>query len=165
MSTRGTLLFASSYPASFFFLKFSIICFAGLLFSWRCSAIFQLLEQLDTVVARAQFNAIDSYKAYTAAANKHSCRHSSLLIERRPQLTVRLSDLFVNLDSCVEDGFFFFFGVRIRGIWPIFSLPQLTFDLTSTPSLPGSSQYRSSISLTTAPRNHVEHSFRKARQL
>ena len=83
----------------------------------------------------------------------------------RSSASVRLSDSFVNLDSCVEDGSFFFFRVWIRRNGPIFSLPQHSFDLTSTPTMPGSSRHRASISLTTAPRNHVEHSFRKARQL
>ena len=83
----------------------------------------------------------------------------------RSSASVRLSDSFVNLDSCVEDGFFFFFGVWIRRMGPLFSLPQLAFALTSAPTMPGSSRHRSSISLTIAPRNHVEHSFRKARQL
>ena len=83
----------------------------------------------------------------------------------RTSASVRLFDSFVNLDSCVEDGFFFFFGAWIRRIRPIFSLPQLAFDLTSTPTIPDSCRQWSSISLTAVPRNHVEHSFRKARQL
>ena len=79
----------------------------------------------------------------------------------RTSASVRLFDSFVNLDSCVEDGFFFFFRAWIRRIRPIFSLPQLAFDLTSTPTIPDSCRQRSSISLTAVPRNHVEHSFRK----
>ena len=83
----------------------------------------------------------------------------------RSSASVRLCDSFVNLDSCVEDGFLLFFGVWIRRIGPIFSLPQLAIELTSTPTMLDSSRLRSSISLTTAPGNHVKHSFRKARQL
>ena len=70
----------------------------------------------------------------------------------RTSASVRLSDSFVNFDSCVADGFFFFFGVWIRHIRPIFSLPQLAFYLTSTPTVLDSYRHRSSISLTTAPR-------------
>ena len=69
----------------------------------------------------------------------------------RRSASVRLCDSFVNLDSCVEDGFFLFFGVWIRRSGPIFSLPQLAIDLTSTPTMLDSSRRRSSISLTTAP--------------
>ena len=83
----------------------------------------------------------------------------------RTSASVRLFDSFVNLDSCVEDGFFFFFGAWIRRIRPIFSLPQLALDLRSTPTIPDSCRQRSSISLTAVPRNHVEHFFRKACQL
>ena len=83
----------------------------------------------------------------------------------RSSASVQLSDSFVNLDSCVEDGFFFFFGVWISRIGPLFSLSQLASDLTSTPTMSGSSWHQWSIPLTTAPRNHVEHSFCKARQL
>ena len=83
----------------------------------------------------------------------------------RTSVSVRLFDSFVNLDPCVEDGFFFFFGAWIRRIRPIFSLPQLAFDLTSTPTIPDSCRQRSSISLTAVPRNHIKHSFRKAGQL
>ena len=83
----------------------------------------------------------------------------------RTSASVRLFHSFVNLDSCVGGGFFFFFGAWICRIRPIFSLPQLAFDLTSTPTIPDSCRQRSSISLTAVPRNHVEHSFRKARQL
>ena len=83
----------------------------------------------------------------------------------RSSASVRLCDSFVILDSCVEDGFFLFFGVWIRRIGPIFSLPQLAIELTSTPTMLDSSRHRSSISLTTAPGDHVEHSFRKAHQL
>ena len=79
----------------------------------------------------------------------------------RTSASVRLFDSFVNLDSCVENGFFFLFGAWIHRIRPIFSLPQLAFDLTSTPTIPDSCRQRSSISLTAVPRNHVEHSFRK----
>ena len=61
--------------------------------------------------------------------------------------SVRLCDSFVNLDSCVEDGFFLFFGVWIHRIGPIFSLPQLAIELTSTPMMLDSSRHRSSISL------------------
>ena len=50
----------------------------------------------------------------------------------RSSASVRLCDSFVTLDSCIEDGFFLFFGVWIRRIGPIFSLPQLAIDLTST---------------------------------
>ena len=69
----------------------------------------------------------------------------------RSLASVRLCDSFANLDLCVEDGFFLFFGVWIRRIGAIFSLPQLTIDLTDTPTMPDSSRHRSSISLTTAP--------------
>ena len=56
---------------------------------------------------------------------------------------------------------FLFFGVWIRRIGLIFSLPQLAFDLTSTPTMLDSSRHRSSISLTTASGNNVKHSFAK----
>ena len=52
----------------------------------------------------------------------HACTQQSV---DRASASVRRSDSFVNLDLCVEDGFFFFFGVWIRRIGPIFSLPQL----------------------------------------
>ena len=39
----------------------------------------------------------------------------------------------------------------MRRSGPIFSLYQLAFDLTSTPTMPDSCRHRSSISLTTAP--------------
>ena len=59
--------------------------------------------------------------------------------------------------------FYFFFD-----LWYVvlgqFSLPQIAFDFTSTPALPDSSRRRSSMPLPTAPRNHVEHLFRKVRQ-
>ena len=55
------------------------------------------------------------------------------------------------------------FGYVVLGLY--FSLPQLAFNVTSTPTMPDSWRHRSSISLTTARRNHVEHSFHKARQL
>ena len=45
--------------------------------------------------------------------------------------------------------------------WAYFSLPQLAFDLTSTATMSDSSRYRLSISLTTAPRNHVDILFAK----
>ena len=54
--------------------RISSLCIVGLLFSWRCSAIFQLLELLKTAVTRAQFNAIYN-KACTAAA-RSACMHA-----------------------------------------------------------------------------------------
>ena len=78
----------------------------------------------------------------------HACTQQFV---NRSSASVRLCDSFVNLDSCVEDGFFLFFGVWIRRIGPIFSLPQLAIELTSTPTMLDSSRHRSSISLTTAP--------------
>ena len=69
----------------------------------------------------------------------------------RTSASSRLSHSFVNLDLCVEDGFFFFFGVSIHRLGPIFSLPPIPFDLTCTPTMPDSSRHPSSISLTTAP--------------
>ena len=57
--------------------------------------------------------------ACTAAAHSPCMHaHNSSSIERRPQ--VRFSDSFMNLDSWVEDGFFFLFGVWIRRIGPLF---------------------------------------------
>ena len=53
-------------PGKLLLPQISIIRFVGLLFSWRCSAIFSLLEQLETVVTRAQFIAI-------AGKSMHSC--------------------------------------------------------------------------------------------
>ena len=88
----------------------------------------------------------------------HACTQQFI---DRTSASVRLSDSFVNLDSCVENGFFFLFGVWIRRIGPLFSLPQLAFDLTSTPTMPDSRRHRSLILLTSAPRNHVEHFFAK----
>ena len=52
----------------------------------------------------------------------HACTQK---FNDRTSASVRLSDALVNLDSCVEDGVFFFFGVWTSHIWPIFSLPQL----------------------------------------
>ena len=75
----------------------------------------------------------------------HACTQQSV--------SVRLSDSFMNLDWWIEDGLFFFFGVWIRRIGPLFSLPQLAFDLTNTLTITDSSRHRSSISLTTAPRS------------
>ena len=69
----------------------------------------------------------------------------------RSSATVRLRHSFANLDSCVDDAFFLFFGVWIRLIGAIFSLPQLTIDLADTPTMPARSRHRSSISLTSAP--------------
>ena len=93
---------------------------------------------LDTVVTLAQFNASGLGKACTAASGKHACTQQSA---DRTSASVRLSNSCVTLDPYVEDGFFFFFGVWVRRIGPIFSLPQLAFDLTSTPTLPYSSQH------------------------
>ena len=75
----------------------------------------------------------------------------------RTSASARLFDSFVNLDSCVEDGFSssLELGYVVLGLF--FSLPQLAFDLTSTPTIPDSCRQRSSISLTAVPRNHVEH--------
>ena len=42
----------------------------------------------------------------------------------RSTASVQLCDSVVNLDSCVEDGFFLFFGVWIRHIGPIFPFPN-----------------------------------------
>ena len=92
----------------------------------------------------------------------HACTQQFINRRHRPQFGSLTRSWG---DSCVEDGFFFFFGAWIRCIRPIFSLPQLAFDLTSTPTISDSCRQRSSISLTAVPRNHVEHSFRKARQL
>ena len=41
----------------------------------------------------------------------------------------------------------------------------LAFGVTSTPTMPNNSRHQSSISLTTASRKQVEHSFRNAQQL
>ena len=49
-------------PGKLLLPQISIVRFVGLLFSWHCSASFELLEQLETVVTRAQFNAIDQRK-------------------------------------------------------------------------------------------------------
>ena len=165
MSTHVTLLFALSCPASFFLPKFwlfaSLVC---------CSLVLALLSHF--LVAKATRNCRYSSRARrwqsmhcSSAAARSACMHAhnSSSIERRPQFGSFYS--FVNLDACVEDGLFFFFGAWIRRIRPIFSLPQLAFDLTSTPTIPDSCRQRSSISLTAVPRNHFEHSFRKARQL
>ena len=69
-------------------------------------------------------------KACTAAEAAHIAREymhvNSSSIGRRPQFgSVTRSSI---LDSCVEDGFFLFFGVWIRRIGPIFPLPKLTPD-------------------------------------
>ena len=69
----------------------------------------------------------------------------------RSLASVRLSDSFANLDLCVEDVFFLFFGLWIRRTGAIFSLPQLAIDLTDTPTMPDCSRHRLSVSLTTAP--------------
>ena len=152
MSTRGTLLFASSYPASFFFPKFSIVRFIGLLFSCRCSAIFLVARatrsrhcRYSCPVQRYWLN-----KPCTAAAYMHACKHSSLL--RRTNVGLSLALWLVREFGSVHRGWLFFiFGVWICRIEPIFSLPQLAFDLTSTPMTPDSSRHRSSISLPAAP--------------
>ena len=87
---------------------------------------------------------------------KCTCMHAcTQQFVDRSSASVRLCDSFVNLDSCVEDGFFLFFGVWIRRIGPIFSLPQLAIKLTSTPTMLDSSRHRSSISLTTAPMSSI----------
>ena len=89
--------------------------------------------------------------------------HNSSSIERRPQfgsLTrswIWIRALRMAFSSSLE------LGYVVLGLF--FSLPQLAFDLTSTPKIPDSCRQRSSISLTAVARNHVEHSFRKARQL
>ena len=77
--------------------------------------------------------------------------HAQKLFVDRSLASVRLCDSFANMDLCVEDGFFLFFGVWIRRTGAIFSLPQLAIDLTDTPTMPDSSRHRLSISLTTAP--------------
>ena len=69
----------------------------------------------------------------------------------RSSASVRLWDSLANFDSCVEDGFFLFFGVWICRIGTICSFCQFAIDLTGTPTMPDSSRHRSSISLTTAP--------------
>ena len=116
-------------------------------------------------------SALLTEKACTAAAaaaqSARACMHahnsSSIDIGRRPPFgSVTRSWIWIR---AFEDGFFLFFGVWIRRIGPIFSLPQLAIELTSTPTMLDSSRHRSSISLTTASGNHVKHSFRKARQL
>ena len=81
----------------------------------------------------------------------HACTQHCQQFVDRSSASVRLCDSFVNLDSCNEDGFFLFFGIWIRRTGPIFSLPHLAIDLTSTPTMLDSSRHRSSISLTTAP--------------
>ena len=78
----------------------------------------------------------------------HACTQQ--FVDRR-SASVRLCDSFVNLDSCVENGFFLFFGDWNTSYWVYYSLPQLAIDLTSTPTMLDSSRHRSSISLTTAP--------------
>ena len=50
--------------------------------------------------------------------------HAHATVVYRSSASVRLCDSFVNLDSCVEDGFFLFFGVWIRRIGPIFPFPD-----------------------------------------
>ena len=104
-------------------------------------------------------------KACPAAAAAHSARacmhaHNSSSIDRRPQfgsLTrswIWIRALRMDFSSSLE------FGYVLLGLF--FSLPQLAIDLKSTPTMLDSSRHRSSISLTTAPGNHVKHSFRKA---
>ena len=55
----------------------------------------------------------------------------------RTSPSVRLSDSFVNLDLCVQDGFLLW--SLDTSIGSFFSLPQLAFDLTSTPTMHDSS--------------------------
>ena len=86
--------------------------------------------------------------AHSARACMHACTQQFV---DRSSASVRLCDSFVNLDSCVEDGFSLFFGVWIRRIGPIFSLPQLAIELTSTPAVIDSSRHRSSISHSPLP--------------
>ena len=96
----------------------------------------------------------------------HACTQcNSSSIERRPQFGsvtrswILIRALRMAFSSSLD------LGYVVLGLF--FPLPQLAFDLTSTPTIPDRCRERSSISLTAVPRNsnHVEHSFRKARQL
>ena len=84
----------------------------------------------------------------SGAQGIHACKQQFI---DQTSASVRLSDSFMNLDSCVEDGFFFLFGVWIRRIGPLLFPSPTRFDLASTPTVLDSSRHRSSISLTTAP--------------
>ena len=67
-----------------------------------------LLEQPDTVVTRAH---APSLTPLTKQSMHCSCAYACLHAEQFVHQTlasVRLSDSFMTLDSCVEDGFFFF---------------------------------------------------------
>ena len=96
----------------------------------------------------------------------HVCIHAFTVLGLRSiarvSAIVRLSDSFMNLDSVCSGMLFRVLFSLNRLCWTFFSLSKLAFDLTSTPSMAVKSRHLLSISL---PKNHVEHSFCKARQL
>ena len=64
-------------PGKLLLAQISVVGFVGWLFSWRCSAIFKLIEQLETVVTQAQLNAnkaLASNQALPAQDTSHATR-------------------------------------------------------------------------------------------
>ena len=91
----------------------------------------------------------------------HACMHTTV---RRSVVGIRSALWLVR--EFVRWGWLFLLLWSVdTSFGAYFFLPQLAIELTSTPTMLDSSRHRSSILLTTAPGNHVKHSFRKARQL
>ena len=143
--------------------QISIVRFVGLLFSLRCSAIFLVARATRNCHYSCPVQRYSLNKACTAAA-RSVCMHAHKCssIERRPQSGfLTRSSIWI----CALRMPFLLLWSLITSYWAYFPLPQLAFDMTSMPTMPDNCRHRKSISLTTAPRNQAEHSFRKARLL
>ena len=62
-----TLSYASLYPASFFFVKFSIVCFVGMLFSWRCLWPFLVARATTRLLCKGHLEILRPTGLYTHA--------------------------------------------------------------------------------------------------